>query len=101
MIIEALNGQPVEASGLFVREGGGRAFPRAPRVLDGLGHITARCRLVEVVCELGEMRLRVRRIETLQHLAYLAVESHAARARERAVQGLADERMREDVATRG
>jgi len=82
MIIEALNGQAVEASCLFVRERGGREFRRTLRVLDGLGHVTARCPLAEVVCELGEMGRRVLRMEMLQNLADLAVEPHAVRGRE-------------------
>lgn len=75
-----------EVGGALVGQGGQRLAPGALGVLEGLGRVAHRRRLDEVVRELGGAGRRA-----LERLAHRGVQPGAARGREVAVEGLADE----------
>ena len=68
---------------------------RALRVIDRATGVPTRQRFEEVVCKLGEVRLRIGRAETLEDLPGPQVCRSSMACGECFVQGVADERVRE------
>ena len=82
----------------FVGQLLGRVLAGAHPVLDRLVEVVARAGVGEVMRELGEVRLEVAAVDLLDRRTGAPVHEHAARRGDRAVQGVADQRVRERVA---
>jgi hypothetical protein len=68
---------------------------RPAGVVDRLRAVTVRGRFCEVVSDLSEVRPRIRRVETLERLAGLAIQPHPPRRRELVVEDVSHQRVRE------
>src|SRR5215218_353177 len=87
---ERLDRHLVQAYGLLVSERCDCAGSGPPGIVDRLLAASSRGRLEEVMCELSEMGIDVRRAEVLEGLADLAVELYPATSRQAVVCGVPD-----------
>src|SRR5215207_754125 len=92
---ERLDRHLVQAYGLLVSERCDCAGSGPPGIVDRLLAASSRGRLEEVMCELSEMGIDVRRVEVLEGLADLAVELYPATSRQAVVCGVPNQGMGE------
>ena len=90
-----LDREPEEADAVLVGEEGRSSFGRTRRVSDRLVDVAPRRGLAEVVGKLGEVRLGVRGVQVLQHLAHVPVDAHPLRGRQALEDDIPDESVRE------
>src|ERR671923_949634 len=86
-----LERHPVQADGFLVGELGSRAVAAAPSAVDRLPAVSPRRGLEEVVRELREVGVQVRRVENLEGLADLTMELYSATSRNAVVGAVPDQ----------
>ena len=97
---EQLDGRPVVQRCLLVGEQRRRPIARPDKVLERLSRLAERRRQVQVAGDLGQMRIQVGGVYSLQKPAHLPVQLHPSCRRQVLVERLAHQLMRERAAAR-